>query len=535
MIDLDAISQAHRLVSSTTKIGRIDAADCASAAGRSSSRRHGQAAAARNAHKFALSPINKGNAVLALYGFNPNGDAAADNGTNNTAVYGMVLGPNCEQLSKQTLLVANTNDNLGGLSDHDLIHIPDATNPNVEDVVFGLIGNGNGDDNGWYANVSATYTGGSGTAAYTLKQNFKQTVVQNEERSRMTLVPHPTDPTLALAIYAEGNSQPPNNGVRLSLVHIDKNFTAQGIDENSASSARVVWRQYLMQRQGNIYYASPSITSVNDATGKPTGKYVATYTMVDTTNRSGRQKGRTGIYTVPIQISDTGFTMLDQPKTGLFGLADGAHPGMVEGTYNGKSVAFMFQGSITDGGSAALKIIGMDDSGTKLNPVKALNWADTTSGGYTSQWYGENPNTPQGRTYPPHGIILDNPGYGVTGGYQSSVSKFLMVAHSHHIDHTGECTSTSATPADPTKGTNNGTCGGKNATSMVLIPVNADATSDPNQGNDPTTGSGSGAPVQTEGDSSQTLGGCSTTGTGGAGSLLLIGLAVASTIRRRRK
>jgi MYXO-CTERM domain-containing protein len=233
-----------------------------------------------------------------------------------------------------------------------------------------------------------------------------------------------------------------------------------------------------------------------------------------------------------VTISPTGISSMSMPQEGLFGIADGSHPGLVEGTYgqDNRPVAFMFQGSITDGGTATLKIYGAAADGQSLEPVRALTWATTTSGGYTSQWYGENPNTPQGRSYPPHGLVLANPGYGVASGYQPTVKSFLVVAHGHHLDHSGPV-GQGGCVADPTKGTNDGTCGGKNATSIVVIPVNADSAADPTNPGDPTTGSGSSAAPA---DPSQALGGCSTTGSQGAGSLILLGVALASTIRRRR-
>ena len=121
-----------------------------------------------------------------------------------------------------------------------------------------------------------------------------------------------------------------------------------------------------------------------------------------------------------IQISMTGLKLLDQPQEGLFGIADGALPAVTTGVYGSdrRPVAFLFAGSITDGGTATAKIIGMTPEG-KLEPVRALNWAAADSGGYTSQWYGHNPNTPQGRSYPVTSIVVDNPGYGT--GYQPDV------------------------------------------------------------------------------------------------------------------
>jgi MYXO-CTERM domain-containing protein len=318
-----------------------------------------------------------------------------------------------------------------------------------------------------------------------------------------------------LACWSKGNNRP-TDSVRCGLIN-----TAPGVPD----AERLVWRQYVMERVGNIHYTTPAVAPVLDAQGNPTDQYIVTYVKVDTTNRQGRAKARTAIQTVPIQISMTGFKMLDTPKEGLFGLSDGAHPGLVAGVYGPEKrpVAFMFAGSITDGGTATAKIIGVTPEG-KLEPIRALNWAAATSGGYTSLWYGHNPNSPQGRSSPPQSIVVDNPGYGITGGYQPDVKNFLLVTHVYHKDRAGQCT------PDPEKGTNNGTCGGKNALGLSLIPIVADAA----KGNP--TNPGDPAPIDPTtdgaGESGTLLGGCSTSGAG-AGAWLLLGFA-ALFLRRRR-
>ena len=131
--------------------------------------------------------------------------------------------------------------------------------------------------------------------------------------------------------------------------------------------------------------------------------------------------------------------------------------------------------------------------------------------------------------------MVDNPGYAQTGAFQPDVKSFILVANIYHKDHAGQCT------PDPTKGTNNGTCGGKNAFGMVLIPSQADATKPPANPDDPTptdptaggTGGTGGSGSNGGSDPGTTLGGCSTTGGAGACTLMLLGLAVV-LVRRRR-
>jgi uncharacterized protein (TIGR03382 family) len=464
----------------------------------------------QNMHKPHVQPINGGTAALVLYGHDPNG--------NRTRIYGMVLGPNCEILSAQTQLFADNNDDYGGLYESADSVYSDVGG--TSQVVLGWIGNGNGTDDAHEGSVTVTATGKPGAAAYTLKPDWEISINANEERSRGTIQKTPF-PGMSLYCLGDGNDQPVNNVV-CGMVN-----TAPGVPDDQ----RRVWRQTVMKRQGNVHYTTPSLVPVSDATGKPTDKFILTYVKVDTTNRNGRSKGKTEINTVPIQLTvgadgkPTGLTMLDTPTAGMFGIADGAHPGMIPATYgiDNRPVAFLFAGAITDGGLATAKIIGLTPD-NKLEPVRALNWANASSGGYTSQWYGHNPNTPQGRSYPVTGLPVANPGYGQAGGYQPDVKSFLLLSNVYHNDHSGGCAT------DPNKGTNNGTCGGKNAFGLVLIPTAADATAAPGSPDDPTPTDPT-KPVAS--DPGTTLGGCSTSGGAGAGTLVLLGFAVV-VIRRRR-
>jgi MYXO-CTERM domain-containing protein len=460
----------------------------------------------QNGHKTTLAVVNGGEAALAMYGYDPNGV--------RTRIYGRVLGPNCELMSQQTQLFAdpNNNDDYGGVS---AAFQPVFSDVNGVTRIGGChIGNGNGNDDGHCFAVSTQATGQAGAAAYTIKPEFNIVTEGQEERTRPFSLSTPF-PDMMLACWSKGNNRP-TDSVRCGMIN-----TAPGVPD----AQRLVWRQYVIERTGNIHYTTPAVAAVVDAQGKPTDTYILSYVKVDTTNRQGRAKGRTSIQTVPIQISMTGLKMLDTPKEGLFGLSDGAHPAVTTAFYgpDKRPVAFMFSGSITDGGTATAKIIGMTPEG-KLEPVRALNWAAATSGGFTSQWYGHNPNSPQGRTSPPQTILVDNPGYGITGGYQSDVKSFLLVSHVYHKDHGGVCT------PDPNKGTNNGTCGGKNALGLSLIPLVADAPKgNPTNPNDPSPTD----PTTSDLDEPGTLlGGCSAGGNG-AGAMLLLGFA-AMFLRRRR-
>lgn len=461
----------------------------------------------QNMNKAHISPINGGTAALVLYGYDPNG--------NRTRIYGKVLGPNCELMSQQTQLFADNNDDYGGLYD--------TTDPTVSDTggttrtCLGWIGNGNGTDDARFGCVTTKATGQTGPGSYAITPDFKISIEPREQRSRGQFQKTPI-PNTFLFTVAEGDDAPPDH-IRVGLVNVAP---------ETPNDQRLIFRQRVATRQGNIHYTTPSLVPITDpATGAVTNRYILSYVKVDTTNRDGRTKGKTSIHTVPLELSPTGVKLLDTPKENLFGLGDNSHPGMSPAVYgiDKRPVAFLFSSNITDGGTANVKVIGMTPEG-KVDPIRALNWGDASAGGWYSQHYGPNPNTPQGRTYPPTTLVVDNPGYGT--GYQPDVKTFLVVANVHHKTHAGECGT-----GDPNKGTNNGSCGGKNAMSVVLVPIAADAPKgDPTNPDDPTPvdpTQGGGTPT----DPGTTLGGCAAGGSGGAGVLVLLGFAVVGMRRRR--
>lgn len=471
----------------------------------------------QNAHKTAASAIDGGKAAVVTYGFDPPND-----GQNRTYLYAKVIGPDCAILSPQELQFKDNNDDYGGSEN---LVTSDAAG--VTRVCGSFIGNGNGSDDGHSFCSTATNTGGTGANTYSVKPNYEIIVEQEEERTRQQ-ISLTNIPNHMLSCWAEGNDQPTYN-IRCGLIN-----TAPGV----ANEQRLVWRQRVAVRSGNIQYGTPALAPILDAAGAPTDKFMLSYVQVDTTNRNGRYKGRTKIFSLPISVSATGLTKLDEPKTGLFGLTDGAHPGMTVGLYgvDKRPVAFLWSATVTDGGPGQVKIVGLNAEG-KLEPVRALNFASGAAGGHTSLWYGNNPNTPQGRSYPVESLMLDNPGYGVAGGFQPDVKTFLVAANVHPLAHAGPYNNCEVMPSAE-KGSNNGRCGGKNAFSVALIPVAADPAStgngDPNNPDNPNPTDPTDPDGSINDNPGQTLSGCSTTGAGDFGALLFLGLGIAIIRRRRR-
>ncbi len=450
----------------------------------------------RNAHAPVVAPAFNGTAAIVLYNYRPNG-------ANNTNLYGKVLGPDCQELTQQTLIFSNQNDNVLGQASDPVVEADAA-----DDTRFGDcgIGNGNGDDANWCLGLEAKKDAAGNV---TLSRYFAKIVENEEERSRPSVLLTPIPDTL-LQCAAVGNAQPPDRGMRCSLVS-----TAP----NTPNNQRVIWRKYVQQRQGNIYATTPAVASINDASGKPTGKYIVSYVEVDTTNRNGRSKGKTSIKTVPVEVTPTDLNILDTPQYNQVGGGDQAHQAACAGYYgpNAEPVGFIIQGSIVGSttGVGRLNVLGIDTATNKAVPKDEIVFADSYDTGWISQYYGENPNTPQGRN---HGFCMsiDNPGYHVSGGFQPSVKKFLFVAN------TPRNLRTDGTPQD------------KLGFDLVLVPTVSDEAGGPNPNPDPTpTPDPMPDPNPTPGDSGAQVGGCQASGAAGAGTILLLG-AVFIAIRRRR-
>jgi MYXO-CTERM domain-containing protein len=115
-------------------------------------------------------------------------------------------------------------------------------------------------------------------------------------------------------------------------------------------------------------------------------------------------------------------------------------------------------------------------------------------------------------------MMLDNPGYAMTGGFEPDVKKFLLVAN------TSRNLRADGSPED------------KLAYDMVLVPAVVPETTGTDPQPDPNPDPGTDPdPTPSPDDSGAQVGGCSTSGSSSGGTLLLLGAAVAITIVRRRR
>lgn len=443
----------------------------------------------QNAMIPGATPIMGGKYLLVTYGVDLNG---------NTETYAKVLGPNCEELSPQTRILAKNNDNVAGNADLSLTLLSDgADRASAGDCV---IGNGNGGDNMYCYGMTVTKTG----TQFTLKKDFDFVGEAEEERSRSYTSAIPEMPGYMFECAAVGDNQPPDRGLRCGLLNMNP-----GVPNNE----RVVWRKYLAERSGNTYYTTPNLARVTGSDGKTA--FVVTYVKVVTNGRNN--KGQTQFMQQLVRPGDTGLEILTPAMADLVPVGDKAHPTMCGGAWGQEDTpaAFVVTGTITDGGPGALSILRADPvAGTMTNAGgrgNAITFSDKTGAGYISQYYGNNPNTPQGRNHQ-HCTMLANPGYQRAGGFQPEVKSFLMMTNTGH--KSGE---------------------DKLFSEVVLVPAVVPAVPNPVDP-EPENPDPMPTPDPEPEPSSMTAGGCSTGGsTGGAGGLVLALGAALSLVRRRRR
>lgn len=450
----------------------------------------------QNAHKLKVVPVLGGTAFMACYGYDPN---------NNTALYCQVRSATGEQLAPQTLILANNNDNLGGALDKFAVT---GDSSEATTIVGGVIGNGNNDDDSWACGIRVSKNPEGG---YSVRRTWAQQVILAEERSRAAIVPT-NMPDRVLYCGTSGNNQPPNKGIMCALLN-----TAEGNVPN-----RVVWKKYVVEREGDLYKTTGDVVPTYDAAGNLTNKYIVSYVQVDVSQRNGREKGMTKIYQVPVEISDTTLTMLATPTDKAVDFGDQAHPILAGGNYGEGSSAgpatFLIQGSLVDSpaGPGTISVMRYNPATNELQKETSITLPVPTGMGMISQRYGNNPNTPQGRNHQTL-ISIQNPGFGVVGGFMPEVKELIV------MPNTG-----------PTRRPDN-TLSEKAGFQLVLIPS---VTASAQTGTPPAPPAPPPAPEpepeNPDDPPGGASGGCSTSGSPAAGMLFALGAAVAILRRRRR-
>jgi len=460
----------------------------------------------RNANATVAFSIDEGKAVCAQYNYQPAG-------TNDTNLYIQCFDANGATVLPQTKAFSKTNDDCSmAETTSQLIDRNGAT----ERYVRWHGCNGNGTDDAWVgvAKITKTATG------YTYQREFDVSVLNNEERSRGNCWVG-TDKTVAFCAGTDGNNQNQRNGVHLIAVDVTAGkFNGQG------QQAALLWRKQLSGRKtigGTTTYSMRAMINPVlslDAAGKPqiTDTFFFRHGDVQGSNTDDRKGGQYVQNEIAvIKATRAGFSFVtpasSEGVTSLLGI-DGTHnqntSALVGSGKDLKPALLVHNGSHTGGiGTSTIRAVGYDQATSKFANI------GTVAGPYAdrhlySNYLGNNPGV-QGRNHTTTQFIA-NPYFGVNGNNDQYVVVYASTGKGGNMN-----------PAI------------KLAAFMSVIPV---AQGAPAAAPATTTGT-SGSTTDTtdtadeSSDSSDTtLGGCSTSGSTGLATFLLIGLA--AFIRRRR-
>jgi hypothetical protein len=465
----------------------------------------------RNANVPAAFAIDGGNAICAQYNYQPNN-------TNDTKLYIQCFNSAGAAVLPQTEAFAKNNDDVCGSIENNVPSLIGTTGATTRYISW-CLANGNGSDNAWARVFQITKTG---AAAYTYKREFDLTILNQEERSRGMCSVDPSA-TFAICAGTEGNNQPQREGTWLAAVDVTANKF-----NGSNQQAALLWKKQIGGRttvDGRRTYAMRAMISrvqTTDATGAvvPTDLLFWRDALVEGNNNGNNGKGgtyRANRFAV-IKATKAGIEyvtpLTDLSKDQLFGV-DGTHnvqTSVLVGSGTSLKPALLVQnGSHTGGnGTAQIRAIGWDPTAKTFSNIGQFAGAPSDRHLYPN-YLGNNPGN-QGRNHA-FGQLIANPFFGVN----NNNDKFLVVYSS-----TGK--GTDMVPSH------------KLAAYMTVMPV---ASGAPAAGPAPVTGGNTGTSGSTDDGSSSsddgsdaTLGGCSTGGSAGLASFLLIGLA--AFIRRRR-
>jgi MYXO-CTERM domain-containing protein len=460
----------------------------------------------RNAHHPRATSIFGGEAVAVQYNYAEN---------NHAEVYMMVFGKGCEMLSNRQKIVAKNNDNCASSgAQPDTVFYQDATKAKL----FGAYGcNGNGEDDSWASVNEIVKTGGTGTATYQVNAITDDIRTENEEeRTRPDVVPT-VDGTYEVVCLSAGNTQPPNRGIYCSAY--------------DTTTFQRLWRMPVALRDNGIYRTQVRASVITDSLGKPTGRAYLNWTEIAEQRRRG--KGSAKMVSQVISFDRNGMTLEGTPQYDVFIGGDATHGSIcntqwgVDGAVESRMVMLSQSINGSPGGYASAEIIKFDDIQKKMVGERKVGLNAAIDSGWLSNLYGQNPNT-QGRNFTKCLGNVRNPGYGLPTGYMKNVKTFVAVsAHTRRMD---------VLTGNPEQ---------KLATELVLMPAvvapespDPDPTPEPEP--DPTNPEPEPDPTDPTPDPTDPgpgagVGGCSTgNGAAGMGTLAMLGIALAFTIRRRK-
>jgi uncharacterized protein (TIGR03382 family) len=454
----------------------------------------------RNAHAGTAFAIDGGQAICTQYNYQPAN-------TGDTKLYIQCFNQAGDTVLPQTEAFAKNNDDC---SMAETVPQLITSAGGKESYVRWEGCNGNGSDDAWVNKFTITKTANG----YTYKRDFDVSVLAQEERSRGTCVVGP-DKTLAVCAGTEGNNQPQRDGTWVA--GIDLNPAISGQNQQQA----LLWKKQIGGRTTingvTTYSMRATLAPVLDATGAPTDMVFWRAGAAQGNNNDNRKGGQyvenmVGV----IKFSRAGIQFVTKPTglayTALLGI-DGTHnmvsAGLV-GAGDLKPALFIQNGSHNGGqGASTIRAIGWDQAagftnlGTFAGPAYDRH--------LYSNYLGNNPGN-QGRDHS-FSALVPNPYVGQNG----NTDKYLMLY----------ATTAKGEDMDPSH---------KLAAYMSVMPIasSAPAAAPATQttGSSGSTTTDTTAADESSDGSDTTLGGCSTTGSGGLATFLLIGLA--AFIRRRR-
>jgi MYXO-CTERM domain-containing protein len=469
----------------------------------------------RNGHRPTVTPIFRGSAAMIEFGYAPND-------SNNTEVYVKTISADCNVMSEQVRVLAKNNDNCQARDANNSVVLSDSDT--VTRIGSACECNGNGRDDAYAYGLVLEKN--PATSEITVDKYFEVTTENEIERHRANIWATSTPDRMFLC-GAVGNAQPPNRGARCMLIN-----TAAGVP----AEERILWRTYVQKREDRIYAVEPKAAPITDAQGNVTDMFYLMWVEADLTNRDGKEKGKTRVKMSVVRATDAGLDILMPPTYDMTTRSDSSHPGFCGSSFgeDGAARAIMLQGSIVGSttGVGRAGVINYDAATNKLVLEQEFVYSDSADSAWISKFYGQNPNN-QGRNYMHCLGSVPNPGYKVVGGFMPEASQLMLVPSegrymradgtpedklSLRINIIGAVVPAAQPPAPPPPPPP-----GDEPPPPVTPPP-------PDDGNDGTTEDDPGQA------GSPTMFGCAVshgTSAGGLGGLLLVGLALAATRRRR--
>ena len=472
----------------------------------------------RNANHPSATPIMDGKLIAVKYNYQPNN-------TNNTETYLQIFNDQGQTVLPQKRIMAKNNDDCSMAADSNDIVVFQRSATTARFVMTAGC-NGNGRDDGWLNAVDITCE--ADMSACTAQKAFDLSVVPREERSHAAVV-RTTDENTVFMAYTEGNTQPQRDGVWLAAINVGQGQNGEG------AQSRLLWKKQIAGRktvEGLTTYAMRAKLIPLEKIDAATGKLVPTDQMMihwgDVRGNNNNNNGKGGTYYTSmlgvIEASATGMKYIHQPKDVSADLpgSEGTHMIMQSawfGTTNAMTPGlFMTTGSHTGGGNAGkARAVSYDPTTGKFADAGMYAIAPYDRHLYPN-YLGNNPGN-QGRNYASSTFIA-NPYVGMNGNTDSHLMLFSSSGKDPSL------------MMDPAR---------KLTAYLTVLPVVTTpkvttpptTTPDPTNPNPPPTQNPNPTEEPGTDEAGTALGGCSaTTGSGGALSLLLIGLA--AFIRRRR-